>query len=122
MVVPLLSCFAFAGLMALLGWRAARVRKSKATLANLRATVTPGTSRAVTGRQVEVHMVASEKPGEGRALLEAVAAEAERNGWALTLDAANDRLADYYRQLGFEPVGPSTQMPYGERVTRMVRL
>jgi hypothetical protein len=54
-------------------------------------------------------------------LLAEVADEADRNGWALVLDAANDRLTAYYRGLGFEPIGPAADMPFGERVTRMVR-
>ncbi len=66
-------------------------------------------------------MVASEEPGAGRALLAEVADEADRNGWALVLDAANDRLTAYYRDLGFEAIGPAADMPFGERVTRMVR-
>ena len=113
MVVPVLTCLAFAGVIALMGWRATRVRRSKAKLAKLRAGAQ---------RRVEVHMVASEEPGAGRALLAEVTAEADRNCWALTLEAANDRLAAYYQELGFEPIGPPTEMPYGERVTRMVRL
>ena len=70
---------------------------------------------------LEVHIVASEEPGAGRALLKRVAEEADERGWALALDAANDRLAAYYRDLGFEPVSGPALMPFGERVTRMVR-
>ena len=34
--------------------------------------------------------------------------EADRNGWALVLDAANDRLAGYYGSLGFRATGPAS--------------
>ena len=58
------------------------------------------------GPIVEVHMVASEEPGAGRCLLEDVTAQADREGQTLVLDAANDRLAEYYTSLGFQPAGP----------------
>jgi len=123
MAVPVLTFLGFAGLMVLLGWRAARVGKAKSKLGKPHSAAAPPTHGRITCRahQVEVHMVASEEPGAGRALLAKVADEADRNGWALVLDAANDRLGAYYRCLGFEPIGPPEDMPFGERVTRMVR-
>ena len=60
-------------------------------------------------------------PGEGRRLLDGIVAEADRKGQRLVLDAANDRLVDYYGTLGFRAIGAAATMPYGERVTRMVR-
>ncbi len=122
-IVPALTFLGFVGLMLLLGWRAVRVGKAKSKLGKLKchdALSAHGLWACPTYR-VEVHMVASEEPGAGRALLAEVAAEADRNGWALVLDAANDRLSTYYRGLGFEPIGPAADMPFGERVTRMVR-
>jgi hypothetical protein len=101
------------------------VGRAKAPLRHSRDLLTPGPTTAkhpVGGRIVEVHIVASEEPGAGRALLEKVVNEADQRGWALTLDAANDRLAAYYGDLGFTPVGGPALMPFGERVTRMVRL
>jgi hypothetical protein len=122
-VVLPLTFLGFAGIMLLLGWRAARVGKAKSKLGKLNCSVALATRSltACPALEVEVHMVASEEPGAGRALLAAVAVEADRNGWALVLDAANDRLAAYYRGLGFLPIGPPADMPFGERVTRMVR-
>jgi hypothetical protein len=113
----------FGALVLLLGWRAARVGKAKSKLSKLHGHVAPPTHGRIAfpTHQVEVHMVASEEPGAGRALLVEVAHEADRNGWALVLDAANDRLTAYYRDLGFEAIGPAADMPFGERVTRMVR-
>ena len=120
-IVAVLTFLGFAGIMMLLGRRAARVGRAKSKLGKLNLTVAPQTQGACRAHQVEVHMVASEEPGAGRALLASVADEADRNGWALLLDAANDRLAAYYRGLGFLPIGPPADMPFGERVTRMVR-
>ena len=73
------------------------------------------------GRTVAVHTVASVEPDAGRLLLETVTAEADRTGWTLTLVAANGRLADYYRQFGFEPTGPAVVMPSGEAAVPMGR-
>jgi hypothetical protein len=122
-IVPVLTFLGFAGIMLLLGWRAARVGKAKSKLGKLNRAVAPPTRglAARPARQVEVHMVASEERCAGHALLAAVAVEADRNDWSLVLDAANDRLAGYYRSLGFEAIGPTADMPFGERVTRMVR-
>jgi hypothetical protein len=122
-VLPVFTFLAFAALMMLLVWRAARVGKAKSKLGKFGCAVTPSMHGLIAcpAHQVEVHMVASEEPGAGRALLAGVADEADRNGWALVLDAANDRLTAYYRGLGFLPIGQPTDMPFGERVTRMVR-
>jgi len=122
-VLPVLTFLAFAGLMVLLVWRAARVGKAKSKLGKPGRAVTPPTQGIIScpAHQVEVHMVASVEPGAGRALLAGVAVEADRNGWALVLDAANDRLTAYYRGLGFLPIGQPADMPFGERVTRMAR-
>lgn len=73
------------------------------------------------GRTVAVHTVASVEPGAGRLLLETVTAEADRHGWALILVAANGRLADYYRQFGFEATGAAVVMPSGEAAVPMAR-
>jgi hypothetical protein len=122
-IVPVLTFLGFVGLALLLGSRAASVGKAKSKLAHLGLPVAPRARGLSPGpaHRVEVHMVASEEPGAGRALLAAVSLEADRNGWALFLDAANDRLAAYYGGLGFVPVGQAADMPFGERVTRMVR-
>lgn len=122
-IVPVLTFVGFGALLLMLGWRATRVGKAKSKLGKLNCHVAPTTHglMAWPTHQVEVHMVASEEPGAGRALLAEVAHEADRNGWALVLDAANDRLTAYYRDLGFEAIGPAVDMPFGERVTRMVR-
>jgi hypothetical protein len=122
-VIPVLTFLAFAGLMLLLVWRSAKVAKAKSKLGRLANEV----ARSIDGltafpaHQVEVRMVASVEPGAGRALLAALAVEADRNGWVLVLDAANDRLTVYYRALGFLPTGKPARMPFGERVTRMAR-
>jgi hypothetical protein len=73
------------------------------------------------GPLVFVHTVASIEPGAGRALLETVNTEADAKGWTMTLDAANENLARYYTQLGYQPLGPPVLMPYGERVVPMIR-
>jgi hypothetical protein len=73
------------------------------------------------GPLVVVHTVASIEPGAGRALLEKVNAEADAKGWTMTLDAANETLARYYIQLGYQVLGPPVLMPYGERVVPMIR-
>ena len=85
-VIPALTFLAFAGLMTLLAWRSARVGKAKSKLDKLSHTVTPSTQGPIASpaHQVEVHMVASEEPGAGRALLAGVSLEADRNGWALS--------------------------------------
>jgi predicted N-acetyltransferase YhbS len=124
-VVPALSFLGLGGLAVAMGWRAARVGRAKARLSHWPDPLTPGPAgakRPVGGRIVEVQIVASEDPGAGRALLRKVVNEADQHGWALTLDAANDRLATYYGDLGFVPLGDPALMPFGERVTRMVRL
>ena len=73
------------------------------------------------GRTVLVHTVASIEPGAGRALLEELNAEADRRGWTLTLDAANEPLADYYARLGYVALAEPVQMPSGERSVPMAR-
>ena len=70
---------------------------------------------------VLVHTVASRQPGAGRALLDQVNAEADRRGWTLVLDAANERLASYYSELGFTPSGAPVRMPTDELCVPMVR-
>jgi hypothetical protein len=122
-VVPVLTFLASAGLITVLVWRATSVGRAKSKLGKLDSAVASPAHGALVcpARQVEVHMVASEEPGAGRALLAEVAVEADRNGWVLVLDAANDRLTTYYQGLGFLPIERSADMPFGERVTRMVR-
>ena len=74
-----------------------------------------------TGRNVTVHSVASIEAGAGRALLEELNEEADRRGWTMTLDAANEALADYYAQLGYVRLADPVQMPGGERNVPMAR-
>lgn len=111
--VPAASFLSAFALLVLLGIRALRVSRAKTAL--------PEIGAEPRMPLLEVHMVASEQPGAGRRLLEVIEEEADRNGWALLLDAANDRLAGYYGSLGFQATGPAALMPYGERVTRMMR-
>jgi hypothetical protein len=73
------------------------------------------------GPLVAVHTVASIEAGAGRALLEKLNAEADTTAWTLTLDAANENLARYYTQLGYQALGPPVLMPYGQRVVPMIR-
>ena len=73
------------------------------------------------GRTVTVHSVASIEAGAGRALLEELNEEADRRGWTMTLDAANEALADYYAQLGYVSLADPVQMPSGERNVPMAR-
>ena len=110
--VPAVSFLCAFALLVLLGIRGARVSKAKASLPRVDAD---------RGRVVEIHVVASVEPGEGRRLLDGIVAEADRKGQRLVLDAANDRLVDYYGTFGFRAIGAAATMPYGERVTRMVR-
>ena len=111
--VPAASFLSAFALLVLLGIRALRVGRAKTAL--------PEIGAEPRMPLLEVHMVASEQPGAGRRLLEVIEEEADRNGWALLLDAANDRLAGYYGSLGFQATGPAALMPYGETVTRMMR-
>jgi hypothetical protein len=110
--VPIVTFFGALTLLLAFIWKAARVASAKAKLAH-----------ADTGAQmlVEVHVVASQEKGAGRALLERVSEEADRSGWLLALDASNDRLTEYYSGLGYQAVGAAVEMPYGERMTRMLR-
>jgi hypothetical protein len=73
------------------------------------------------GRVVIVHTMASVEPGAGADLLKTVTDEADDSGWTLTLDAANERLASYYRQFGFVATGPAVMMPWGEANVPMAR-
>ena len=73
------------------------------------------------GRVVVVHTVASVERGAGRRLLARVMVEADQEGWVLVLDAANARLADYYRRFGFVESGPAVVMPWGEANVPMTR-
>ena len=76
---------------------------------------------APSGRLVGIHTVTSVQPGHGAQVVEMVVREADSSGWSLVLDAANERLAAYYSQFGFQPCGEGVLMPWGERVIRMVR-
>ena len=63
------------------------------------------------------------RPGAGRALLDAVCAEADACGRVLYLDTVPARLVEYYREAGFE-VAASVRAVYAGQaavVTRMVR-
>lgn len=73
------------------------------------------------GRSVTVHTVASVVPGAGAELMRAVAGEADRRAWTLTLVAANPTLAGYYRQFGFAALGPAVRLPCGQPATPMAR-
>ena len=74
------------------------------------------------GPKVVVHSVASVERGAGARLLEDLNAEADRHGWTLVLDAANEALAaKVYAPLGYEPTGKSVTMPWGHRRVPMAR-
>ena len=75
------------------------------------------------GRRVRlgVHTVASSMPGAGRRVLEALNAEADAEGWTLTLVAAAAPLVAYYARLGYTPRGPAETMTYGDVRTVMIR-
>lgn len=73
------------------------------------------------GHTVTVHSVASIEAGAGRVLLEELNEEADRRGWTLTLDAANEALAGYYAELGYVRLADPVQMPSGERNVPMAR-
>jgi hypothetical protein len=73
------------------------------------------------GPLIGVHTVTSSVPGHGAEVMNMVAREADSASWSLVLDAANERLADYYSEFGFQPCGEGVVMPWGERVVRMVR-
>ena len=76
---------------------------------------------APAGPLVGIHTVTSSVRGHGAELMDMVTREADSSSWTLVLDAANDRLADYYSRFGFQPCGEGVVMPWGERVIRMVR-
>lgn len=78
-------------------------------------------SSAPSGRLVGIHTVTSVHPGHGAEVVEMVIREADSSGWSLVLDAANERLAAYYSQFGFQACGEGVLMPWEERVIRMVR-
>lgn len=111
-MVPIATFIVALAMLVAFMWRAAQVARAKAKLPH---------AEAGGIRLVEVHVVASREKGAGRALLEGVLEEADRNGWQLVLDAANDRLTEYYSDLGFQAIGAAAPMPYGECITRMVR-
>ena len=78
--------------------------------------------RRPAGPTVLLHSVASVEPGAGARLLRAVGAEADRRGWTLVLDAANEQLvAKVYRPVGFEVTGEPVAMPWGDRRVPMAR-
>ena len=77
-------------------WRSARGAPAGARLSR----------RQPKGRHVvRVHTVASSLPGAGRRVLEALNAEADAEGWTLTLVAAAAPLVAYYARLGYTPAG-----------------
>jgi hypothetical protein len=76
---------------------------------------------APAGPHVYVHSVASTLPGAGAELLRALTREADSKGWSLVLDARNEKLARYYRNLGFVPGGPPAKMPDAGSHMRMWR-
>ena len=69
--VPAVSFLCAFAILVLLGIRGARVLKAKASLPRVDADC---------GRVVEIHVVASEEPGEGRRLLDGIVAEADSKG------------------------------------------
>ena len=76
---------------------------------------------APSGPLIGIHTVTSSFPGHGAELMNQVSEEADLAGWSLVLDAANERLSDYYGRFGFQACGEGVVMPWGERVIRMVR-
>lgn len=73
------------------------------------------------GQCVGVHTVSSVLPGAGRQLMQSLNEEADRKGWVLMLDAANEPLAAYYAGLGYVAVSDPVPMPWGESTVRMMR-
>ena len=74
------------------------------------------------GPKVVVHSVASVERGAGARLLEDLNVEADRCGWILVLDAANEALVEkVYAPLGYEPTGEAVAMPWGQRRVPMAR-
>jgi hypothetical protein len=73
------------------------------------------------GRNVYLHSVASTLPGAGAELLWAVNREADAKGWYLVLDAANEKLTEYYETLGFCALGRPVRMPDHSYRVRMWR-
>jgi len=71
---------------------------------------------------VGVHTVTSVRRGAGQKLMAELGREADVKSWTLVLDAANERLADYYAGLGYSRLSPPVLMPWGERAVRMSRL
>ncbi len=71
---------------------------------------------------VGVHTVTSVRRGAGRELMVELGREADAKSWTLVLDAANERLADYYAGLGYSRRCPPVLMPWGERAVRMSRI
>ncbi len=76
---------------------------------------------AAPGKQIYVHSFASTRPGAGADLLGTLTREADEKGWALVLDANNERLTRYYGEFGFVARGPANGNPVGTWPVRMRR-
>jgi len=96
-------------------------------LPSLRLSVVAHRAHAVLARSsptrpyVGVHTVTSTCAGHGRQLMADLGREADRKGWTLVLDAANEVLAGYYSDLGYSRLCQPVLMPWGERAVRMSR-
>jgi len=64
-------------------------------------------------RHRRVHSLASMAPGAGAELLSSLSKEADAKSWSLLLEASNDRLARYYSDFGFAPVGEPVTLADG---------
>jgi hypothetical protein len=109
-LVPLLSPLVVVGglsVVALSGLTHYRLWKCRSAMRRLRA-----------ARPQEpywlVSSMASVQSGEGAKLLREVAAEADREGWTLVLEAANSGLVDYYARFGFAVAAEGEPMPWSE--------
>lgn len=96
-------------------------------LPSLRLSVMAHRAHAVLARSsptrpyVGVHTVTSTCRGHGRQLMTDLGREADRKGWTLVLDAANEALAGYYSDLGYSRLCEPVLMPWGELAVRMSR-
>ncbi|HET9059836.1 MAG TPA: hypothetical protein VFN61_07935 [Acidimicrobiales bacterium] len=97
------AVFAVAALLAWGAWDVLRCYKQGAA----RAPVFLGLTYK--GGPIYLHGFASCRRGDGAALMRAVVTEADSNGWALALDAPNERLARYYECFGFSAVDVASQ-------------
>lgn len=71
------------------------------------------------GPVVRLHSLASVEPGAGAELVSLVMQEMAERQRSLVLDAANDRLAQYYESLGFERCGETVNLSKSVRRAQM---